>query len=747
MIPPEVAVELPARSAVHAPWPTWLSPEVIARWSEIIKPWLHQVQVAEAAHADQHVVVATGTASGKSLGYAMPIAEALAEHGGTALYLSPTKALAADQLAAWQEWNLPGVRAATVDGDTPAEDRMWARKYANLILTNPDMLHASLLPDHARWARFWRSLRYVVIDEAHIYRGVFGSHVGLILRRLQRIAAKYQANTDSPGPVFIIASATMGDPATFGSRLIGSEVVVIDEDHSPSPPRTVVLRTPPADPEGEPQSAVAFAADYLADLVEADVRTLAFVRSRRAVEYAATRARERNGNPRIAGYRGGYLPEERRELEKALREGDITGMVATSALELGIDISGLDAVITAGWPGTRASLWQQFGRAGRGTTPSQAVFIAREDPLDQYVVEHPETVIGASVETPVCDPANPAILGPQLCCAAMELPITEDELNRVFPANARNVLDQLCADHLLRRRPTGWYWTDRQRPHSVVDIRGTGGPVVRVVESDTGRLLGTVDSGAAHRQVHEGAVYVHLGTSYVIEELNLEDAVAFAREEEVDYTTFARDISDIRILETQRSVELAGGITMNLGIVEVSSQTVSFQKRRIDGENLGEMPLSLPERLLRTVAVWWTLPPDWITKPKTPGAVHAAEHAAIGLLPLFATCDRWDIGGVSTAAHPDTATTTIFIYDGFSGGAGFSAHGFNVAAEWLAATRDLVRACSCTSGCPACIQSPKCGNGNEPLDKAGAIEVLTVLHQAVAAQPETLQSVEPQAGA
>lgn len=709
----------PARAAQHSPWPDWVPEHARQTWGH--EPWAHQVAAAQAAHAGHATVIATGTASGKSLAYAMPVATALAD-GATALYLSPTKALAADQLAAWEGWALPEVRAATVDGDSPREHRAWARAHASLILTNPDMLHFSLLPDHAGWSRFWRRLTYVVVDEAHVYRGVFGAHVAQVLRRVRRVAAHHRSD-----PTFILASATMGDPGSFARRLTGVDAVVVDEDTSPAPERTIVMRTPPEGPDGEEMSAVAYAADLLADQVDAGVSTVAFVRSRRGVEYAAMRAQQRTDDPRIAAYRGGYLPEERRELERQLRSGAIIGMAATSALELGIDISGLDSVITAGWPGTRASVWQQFGRAGRASTPALVHFIARDDPLDRYVVHHPETLLDAPVETSVFDPANPAVLAPHLCCAAAELPLTAADLSEIFPEESAEVVEELVEQGLLRRRPTGWFWTHRHAPHRDTTLRGTGAPEVRVVEVGTGRLLGTVDSGAAHSTVHSGAVYVHQGVTHVVTESDLVDSVAFARVEEVDYTTIARDISDIRIVDVQREQHMSPGVTMFLGRVDVTNQVVSFQRRRISGENLGEETLDLPERILRTQAVWWTLPEEWITDPVTPGAVHGAEHAAIGMLPLFATCDRWDIGGVSTAAHPDTGTATIFIYDGHPGGAGFAAHGFEVASGWLAATRDAILDCGCDDGCPGCIQSPKCGNGNEPLDKGGAIRTLSTI--------------------
>ena len=685
---------------------------------------------AQAAVSGSHVAIATGTASGKSLAFAMPIVTSIMEGGGSvlsdpcALYLAPTKALANDQWRAWEEAALPGVRPAVVDGDTNTDDRAWARRHANVVLTNPDMLHYSILPGHERWSRLFRNLRYVVVDEAHAYRGVFGAHVSLVLRRLIRIAEHYGSS-----PVVIAASATSGAPERSAERLIGAPAVAITEDCSPSPERSVVLWQSPND--DEPSSAARDAAALTGIAVEHGCQVLTFLRSRRAVEYVASLVRDNSngaalGEDSVAAYRGGYLAEERRDLEAGLRSGRLRALASTNALELGIDVAGMDAVITAGWPGTRSSLWQQFGRAGRGESAALAAFIAREDPLDTYLVEHPDAITAQPFEETVFDPSNPHVLLPHLAAAASELPITEDE--RVFPDNTSHVLEELVERGLLRKRPTGWYWTSRERPHDMTDLRGSG-ETVRIVEEGTGRLLGTVDAASAHRHVHPGAVYVHQGVSHTIRALDLDDAVAIAVQEEVDYTTFARDISDIRIRSITRTWS-GMGTTMFTGEVEVMSRTVAYEIRALDGTLIGLRDLDLPERLLTTQAVWWTIDDPTVERAgidDLPGAVHAAEHAAIGLLPLFASCDRWDIGGVSTIRHPDTGLATIFIYDGLPGGAGFTARGAEIAGLWLGATADAVSSCNCRDGCPSCVQSPKCGNGNDPLSKGGAREILRIL--------------------
>ncbi len=473
----------------------------------------------------------------------------------------------------------------------------------------------------------------------------------------------------------------------------------------------------------------------------------------------------------VAAYRAGYLREDRRVLERALLDGSLTGLAATNALELGVDLAGLDAVLLAGYPGTLASLWQQAGRAGRAGRESLCVLVARDDPLDTYLVHHPAALFRRPVEATVLDPGNPYVLGPQLACAAAELPLTLDDLELFGGEPAAAAVAALVEQGALRQRPTGWYWTQRGRPdvdlrgtggppvavvesktgrllgnvdhgssHFLVhpgagpdvDLRGTGGPPVAVVESKTGRLLGNVDHGSSHFLVHPGAVYLHQGVSYVVDDLNLDDGCALVHREEPDFTTHPRDVTNLSVLAVRSYVD-AGPVGLFLGEVEVTAQVVGYQRRRIaTGEVIDTRPLNLPERCLRTVAVWWTIHPHALADAGVhaadlPGALHAAEHAAIGLLPLVATCDRWDIGGLSTAAHPDTDAPTIFVYDGHPGGAGFAERAFGVAAEWLGATRSAIASCGCETGCPSCVQSPKCGNGNSPLAKDEAVRVLDLV--------------------
>lgn len=805
----------PAREGTTADWPKWADADVIAgyRTLGVERPWLHQVAAADAVWHGSHVALATSTGSGKSLAFWLPALSAVRASApvrrASVLYLSPTKALAAGQLAALDRLlaasGLRDIRVSTCDGDTPTDERRWVQEHADVVLTNPDFLHFSLLPNHRRWARLLRGLRYVVIDEGHAYRGVFGAHVSLLMRRLTRLAEHYGAVR----PRFVVASGTTAQPAATAARLVGvtpDDVVEVTDDTSPAGRRTFALWQPPeitsfaferssaseagttpthdADPWALPdpldpthtdaetqavvtgeaaaehprRSATAEVADLLADLAAHGARTLAFTRSRRGAESVAQQARD-HLRPvstelvqRIAAYRGGYLPEERRELEHAVRSGEILGLATTNALELGVDISGLDAVLIAGWPGTRMSLWQQAGRAGRAGADGLVAFVSREDPLDTFLVTHPEAVFDAPLEATVFDPANPYVLAPQLCAAAQEVPLRTDDLAAFGdPAAVREILDVLVARGALRRRPSGWYWTHAQPASSMADLRGSGGQPVRVVEAVTGRLLGTVDAGSADGQVHDGAVYVHQGVTYVVDHLDLEDRAALVVRRDVDHTTWSRELMEITIEDPDEAPEGSrpvverswGPVTWGLGPVEVTSQVVSFQRRRVpDLQVLGTEALDLPRRTLSTTAVWWSVP-DFVLRAAgiapedTPGALHAAEHASIGLLPLLATCDRWDLGGVSTEVHVDTGQATVFVYDAYPGGAGFAERGYQLGATWLRATRDAIAACPCADGCPACVQSPKCGNYNNPLDKSAAVTLLDAV-LAHAPQPPTI---------
>ncbi len=748
---------IPARDGRQVPWPSWVPAPVAEAFAArgISAPWCHQALAADHAQAGRNVIISTAAASGKSLGYLLPALSAVLA-GDTVLYVTPTKALAADQLRSIRALGLPGVQVAVYDGDSTRAERDWARSHARYLLTTPDMLHRALLPGHHRWSGFFGRLRYVVVDECHGYRGVFGSHVAHVLRRLRRVVA-HHAPVEAggqPRPVFVLASATLGAPGACARLLTGLDAHEVTEDGSPRGPLAFALWEPPlTDARGEAgarlrRTATAQAADLLGRLVSQNVQTLAFIRSRRGAEAVALAARRgldgaQSGagagpgagaadlaDARVAAYRSGYLPEDRRRLEAALSDGSLVGLATTTALELGVNITGLDAVLIAGWPGTFSALWQQAGRAGRSGRAAAAVLIARDDPLDTYLVRHPEILLGHPVEAIVLDPDNPYVLGPHLCAAAAEVALTEQDLDLFGPA-ARTVVDDLTRAGRLRRRPAGWY-SMRRNAAAALGLRGAGLAPVRVVEQATGRLVGTVDEPSAHLIVHEGAVYVHQGDSYLVGTLDLEDRVALVEPGDPGYTTTARTTTEVEVRGELRKMTW-GGAEVRFGDVRVTRQVASFTKRCTDtGASLGEIPLDLPPRHLVTRAVWWTLSEEAADAlagagVDLGGAAHAAEHASIGLLPLFATCDRWDIGGVSAARHPATGKLTVLVYDGYDGGAGFAERGFGAAADWFRATRQAIAGCDCEAGCPSCVQSPKCGNANHPLSKRGAVALLDML--------------------
>ncbi|MGD1255444.1 DEAD/DEAH box helicase [Mycobacterium seoulense] len=737
--------ELPPRSGRPHSWPAWAEPDVVRAFTDrgVGSPWSHQSAAAELAHAGRHVVVSTGTASGKSLAYQLPVLNALAtDPRARVLYLSPTKALGHDQLRAAHALTaaiprLHDVAPTAYDGDSPPEVRRFARERSRWLFSNPDMIHLSILRNHARWAVLLRGLRFVIVDECHYYRGVFGSNVAMVLRRLLRLCARY-----SSAPTVIFASATTDSPGATAAELIGLPVEEVTEDGSPQGARTVALWEPAlrADLLGENgapvrRSAGAEAARVMADLVAEGAQTLTFVRSRRAAELTALGAQARLADiapelsGKVASYRAGYLAEDRTALERALAEGRLRGLATTNALELGVDIAGLDAVVLAGFPGTVASFWQQAGRSGRRGQGALVVLIARDDPLDTYLVHNPAALLGKPVERVVIDPANPYLLGPQLLCAATEMPLDEAEV-RDFGATA--VAEGLIDDGLLRRRNGKYFPTAGLEPHGAVDIRGSAGGQIVIVEADTGRLLGSTGVGQAPASVHPGAVYLHQGESYVVDSLDLEDAIAFVHAEDPGYATFAREITDIAVTGTGERSRF-GPVTLGLVPVTVTHRVVGYLRRRLSGEVIDFIELDMPEQTLATTAVMYTITEEALLRngidaPRIPGSLHAAEHAAIGLLPLVASCDRGDIGGLSTAVGPDPAgLPSVFVYDGYPGGAGFAERGFRQVNTWLGATAAAIEACECPRGCPSCVQSPKCGNGNDPLDKAGAVRVLRLV--------------------
>ena len=754
---------VPARLSTPADWPQWLLPSLreTLRRGGVVKPWSHQAETAQHAWEGRDVIVATGTASGKSLGYQLPILTALTEDPtATAVYLAPTKALAQDQMQALARLcaatpELADVMVATYDGDTPPEARRAIREQARIIVTNPDMLHASILGNPKRWTRLLKTLRYLVVDECHVYRGVFGAHVAMVLRRLLRLVpgagsgagpSVAGAELGTPGPTVIMASATSVDPAAHAHRLTGrAGVAAVTEDGSPAGERTIALWEPGflEGVEGEHgapvrRSANSEAAEVMARVIAEGARTLSFVRSRRGAEIVALAAAEELGGmgraedaARVAAYRAGYTPEDRRYLEKALDEGELLGVAATNALELGIDVGGLDAVVAAGFPGTIASFRQQAGRAGRRGQGALVVLVGADDPMDTYLIHHPSDLLDREVENTVFDPHNPYVLADHLVCAAAERALSDAE---IAAWQGEAVAEHLISRGVLRRRPHGVF-ADLQAAeqiHGQVSIRGGAAGQVAIVESESGRMLGTVDEARAVSDVHPGAVYVHQGETYLVDELDLSAGVAWLHRASPEYSTRVKRDTDIQILRTRGTRQLAEGVWLADLNVEVSHTVTGFTKRLPGGEIIDNVPLDYPPKRLRTRAVAYTVAPDvlldlGLPEPTWPGALHAAEHAAIGLLPLIATCDRWDIGGVSIVQHPDTGLPTVFVYDGYTGGAGFAEKGFADFGRWMAATAEAVGACECEAGCPSCVQSPKCGNGNDPLFKTGALELLRFL--------------------
>ncbi|MDK8758218.1 DEAD/DEAH box helicase [Corynebacterium sp. MSK151] len=749
--------DLPARAGVTAPWPewvpSWLREVLVDRGIENL--WTHQATTANLAREGVHCVVATGTASGKSLGYLLPVlTELSATPAATALYISPTKALGADQLDTARAMAPASLSSliSLYDGDTPQDARRAIRDHARWVFTNPDMLHVSVLGNHVRWTRMLRNLRYIVVDECHAYRGVFGANVSQILRRLLRLSREYGAS-----PTVIFASATTNDPADQARRLIGEPVEAITEDGAPVGERTIALWEPGLLPDlqgenGAPvrRPAPTEAADIMADLLVEGARTLTFTRSRNSAEKVALGVRERLEKrrrsdiaERIESYRAGYLAEERRDIERMLDDGTLLGVATTNALELGIDVGGLDAVVQAGFPGTVASFWQQAGRAGRRGQGALVVLAARDDPMDTYLVHNPSALLGRPVEKTVFDPRNPHVVWSHLYCAAVEKPVTTSQLQAWGTMPVAE--DMVAAGWLRKRTWEGqepvYYPTDRDEgpriatAHDAVNVRGGDGQEVAIVDQTDGRLLGTIDLGRAMQQVHDGAVYLHRGESYLVDQLDFDSLVALVHPEQPRYSTSSRMDTTIRILDVD-DMRHYQGLQVASCQVEVFHQVTSYLRRLDTGEILDSVELDYPPQRLVTRAVAYTMPEStlrsWgVGSDIAPGALHAAEHAAIGMLPLIATCDRWDIGGVSTVMHADTQQPTVFVYDGHPGGAGFADRGYEAFAQWIRATRDAVAACECESGCPSCIQSPKCGNGNDPLDKAGAIKVLSGVSRAL----------------
>ena len=724
-----------ARSARFGAFPDDLDSRVLGalEFAGIERLYSHQEAALRAAF-EGPTIVTTGTASGKSLCFQLPTLEVLClDPKARALYLYPTKALAQDQARALHGFGLDKViRPAIYDGDTPRAERSAIRKRSNLILTNPDMLHVGILPNHPAWAELFANLAFVVIDEAHVYRGVFGSHVANVLRRLRRIAARY-----GTAPRFLLASATIANPVELAERLTGlEEMTLIDVDAAPAAERTVVMWNPPLLDEalGLRASALGEAAELLERLVLEGSRTICFMNSRRGVELILRMAVDRlksSDRPelaeRIVPYRGGYTPQQRRELERRLTSGELLGVVATNALELGIDIGSLDAAICVTFPGTVSSLRQMWGRAGRRGR-GLAVFLAGEDALDQFFCRHPDEFVGRPVEAAILDHASPQIYAEHLLCAAHEAPLCDEDAGVLGPG-WRAHAEELTAAGMLRERATGFVPKRADDyPAARVSLRSASMDSFALIDVGSGELLGQIEAARACSTVHDGAVYLHLGRSYEVLELDFDARRVLLDSFTGNYFTQAKHES-LTYIERLHDRREALGVTLSFGAVVVSQTVLGYQRKGLqDHAVIDFTALDLPTFDYATRALWFELDGPVAAEPFPPehllGALHALEHAQIAVLPLIAMCDRWDIGGLSTNAHPQTGGPTIFIYDGHPGGIGITRRGFEEFERLVDDARRLIAECPCSSGCPSCVQSPKCGNLNEPLSKPGALELL-----------------------
>jgi DEAD/DEAH box helicase domain-containing protein len=707
-----LAVEA-ARDARYVPLP-----ETLAAAVRVDRLYTHQRAVWDAAGRGEHVLVSTGTASGKTLAFNLPVLDAIARDPKVrALYLYPTKALAQDQFRTLSGSAVPRLRPAIYDGDTPTEQRRQIRTWANVILTNPDMVHVGLLPNHDRWGDVLANLRYIVVDEAHVYRGVFGSHVANVLRRLKRLARIYGSD-----PQFLLASATVSNPGELTAALLGEGVTVVGEDGAPRAERTIVLWNPALQNAdlGLRNSSLAEAAKLQAAFVERGLRTLTFAKSRKAAELIHRFTADRLGDDaHLSPYRAGYTAHERRAIEQRLLDGDLLGVSATNALELGIDVGLLDAVISVGFPGTIASLRQQWGRAGRRGS-GVAVLIATEDGLDQFFMREPDKLLGRRVEAAILDHANPRVLAGHVRAAAYEAPLGGGDPPEYLAA--------AHADPELKETPAGFVWAGREHPAARIALRATDPDAFTIVDATTGDVLGLVERSRAYTTVHEGAVYLHRGESYLVRELDLTTLHAVVEPFSGNWYTQAKEETMTSIVEPRR-VEWRLGMELAFGEIEVTEQVVAYERRTVTGQERIELvELVLPPTTFTTEAIWYLPEAGHLegleAMPRLLGTLHAAEHAMISLLPLWAMCDRWDIGGLSTNIHPQTGRPTVFIYDGHAGGVGLTERGFEEFEGWVRDTAELLAGCPCSDGCPSCVQSPKCGNLNDLLDKAGALSFL-----------------------
>ncbi len=720
---------IPAAPAVFAdparPFPRHVAELLAARG--IDRLYAHQAAATDLARAGRHVAVATPTASGKTMTYLLPVLEEIARNPDSrAIFLYPLKALAQDQLKAIEELTagLPASgrpRAAIYDGDTSAHFRRKIRENPpHILITNPEMLHLALLPGHASWSTLFAGLSHVVVDEMHTYRGVMGSHMAHVFRRLSRVCARYGAR-----PSFIFCSATIGNPGELAECLAGVPVTTVTASGAPTAPRHFLFLNPE-------QSAATTAVMLLAAALKRGLRTIVYTQSRKMTELISLWIAERAGPyaSRVSAYRSGFLPEERRAIEAAMTSGKLLGVVSTSALELGIDIGGLDLCILCGYPGSVMSAWQRGGRVGRAMRESAVVLVAGEDALDQYFMRHPADFFDRPPESAVINPENPVIAARHLECAAAELPLGAGEPAFAAPALRREIEKLEARGLLLRDKDGQRLFAARKRPHRDVNLRGSGGQFS--IETATGGIIGQIDEMRAYRETHPGAVYIHRGVSYLVESLDIPERRVRVAPARADYHTRARGQKTTEILEVLGESSVAG-VPVFLGRLKVTETVTGYERRaNRGGQLLSIVPLELPPMVFETEGLWWVIPQEVQNELDRRlfhfmGAIHAMEHAMIGILPLLVLTDRNDLGGISTPLHPQVGRACVFIYDGAPGGVGLSRMAFAKAEEALQRTLAAVAGCPCETGCPSCVHSPKCGSGNRPIDKVACRFLLEVL--------------------
>lgn len=720
---------VPGRSARFDPIPDGLCQPVrtMLRHLGVDRLYSHQSQALAAIAAGRHTVVATPTASGKTLIYNVPVWEAIARDPlARALYIFPLKALARDQLDTFGHWSQRAVpltpTAAIYDGDTSVYQRKKIRAHPpNVLMTNPEMVHMALLAYHERWNAFFSRLQVVVIDEVHTYRGMLGAHMAQVMRRLHRVCEHHGAR-----PTFVLTSATVADPGRLAGELTGLAVRAILESSAPQGARHIVL----IDPEQNPARTAIL---LLKAALARNLRTIVYTQSRKLAELIVVWVQEQSGpwSEKISVYRAGLMPEHRRDIEQRLKSGDLLAVVSTSALELGIDIGDLDLCILVGYPGSMTATWQRSGRVGRQGQDAALVMIAAENALDKYFIAHPSAFWQGKAETAVLNPYNRVALEAHLECAAAELPLAAGERWLAHPDVGAAAAHLETQGKLRRTSDGGRLHASRRRPHLTVNLRGTG-PRYRIVDANTRAIVGEIDGYRLFRETHPGAIYLHQGRTYRVETVEARRHEIFVLPVQVDYYTRVRGDSDVSIIEVLESRPL-GRTRVCMGWLKVTDLISGYEEvRTANGRVLNRIALDVQPTVFETQGIWFEVPPDIVRRLSAQGfdpmgALHAAEHAAIAIMPLLVLADRNDLGGLSTPFHPQSGSAVVFIYDGVPGGAGFSRQAYSQAAGLLEHTGRVIERCPCDSGCPACVHSPKCGSGNHPIDKAGALAVVRAL--------------------